>query len=102
MLGQSLANVGDVLYIVGVISVIYTLTESATASAFVPFTITFSMFISSILTPLLIGKFNLKHLLIGSQIGKTVILFGLGTFLTTSIDLSNFIFIYFNRWDCIS
>lgn len=94
MLGQSLANIGDVLYIVGVISVIYSLTESATAAAFVPFTITFSMFISSILTPLLIGKFNLKHLLIGSQIGKTLILFGLGTFLTIGIDLSNFTYIF--------
>ncbi|USK32130.1 MFS transporter [Bacillus sp. F19] len=94
MLGQSLANIGDVLYIVGVISIIYSLTESATASAFVPFTITFSMFISSILTPLLIGKFNLKHLLTGSQIGKTVFLFGLGIFLTVGVDSSNFTLIF--------
>lgn len=94
MIGQSLANIGDVLYIVGVISVIYSLTESATASAFVPFTITFSMFISSILTPLLIGKYNLKHLLVGSQIGKTLFLFGLGIFLMTAFDSSNYIFIF--------
>ncbi|MFJ8063924.1 MFS transporter [Psychrobacillus sp. NPDC096426] len=94
MIGQSLANIGDVLYIVGVISIIYSLTESATASAFVPFTITFSMFISSILTPLLIGKYNLKHLLVGSQIGKTLLLFGLGYFLMTAFDSSNYIFIF--------
>ena len=94
MIGQSLANIGDVLYIVGVISIIYSLTESATASAFVPFTITFSMFISSVLTPLLIGKFNLKHLLVGSQIGKTLFLFGLGIFLMTGFNSNNYFFIF--------
>ncbi|MEI4771670.1 MFS transporter [Psychrobacillus sp. FJAT-51614] len=94
IVGQSLANIGDVLYIVSVISIIYSLTESATASAFVPFTITFSMFISNVLTPLLIGKFNLKHLLVGSQIGKTLFLFGLGIFLMIGFDSINFIFIF--------
>lgn len=76
--GQSLANIGDVLYMVSVISIIYALTGSATASSFVPFTITTSMFISSLLTPLLIGKINLKWLMAGSQIGKTIFLFILG------------------------
>lgn len=94
MLGQSLANLGDVLYIVGVISVIYSITESATASAFVPFTITFSMFISSILTPLLVGEFNLKILLLGSQMGKTFLLIGLGIFMITGVDLNNYIIIF--------
>ncbi|MFP5112969.1 MFS transporter [Bacillaceae bacterium C204] len=94
MLGQSLANIGDVLYIVGVISFIYQLTKSATASAFVPFIITFAMFISSILTPLLIGKYNLKKLLVGSQVGKTIILFGLSLLLMAGLDLSNYYFIF--------
>lgn len=94
VVGQSLANIGDVLYIVGVISIIYSLTESATVTAFVPFTITFSMFISSILTPLLIGKYNLKRLLVGSQIGKTLFLLGLGFFLMTNFNSNNYYFIF--------
>lgn len=94
MVGQSFANIGDVLYIVGVISIIYSLTESATVTAFVPFTITFSMFISSILTPLLIGKYNLKRLLVGSQIGKTLFLLGLGFFLMTNFNSNNYYFIF--------
>ncbi|GGA48879.1 MFS transporter [Psychrobacillus lasiicapitis] len=94
LVGQSLANIGDVLYIVGVISIIYSLTESATASAFVPFTITFSMFVSSVLTPLLIDKFNLKHLLVDSQIGKTIFLFGLGIHLMIGFDANKLIFIF--------
>lgn len=49
--GQSLANMGDVLYMVSLIYIIFELTGSATAAAFVPFTITTSMFISNSLTP---------------------------------------------------
>ena len=74
LIGQALANIGDVLYIVGIIYAVFELTGSATAAAFVPFTITGSMFISNTLTPLLMGHFKLKWLLAGSQMGKTIIL----------------------------
>jgi DHA3 family macrolide efflux protein-like MFS transporter len=87
--GQSLANIGDVLYIVSIIYVIFELTGSATAAAFVPFTITSSMFISNSLTPLLMQRFNLKWLLAGSQIGKTALLAALAFFLP-QLSLSNF------------
>ncbi|WP_343051129.1 MFS transporter [Paraliobacillus salinarum] len=80
--GQSLANIGDVLYMVGIISAIFGLTGSATASSFVPFTITTSMFVSNLLTPLLIERVNLKWLLAGSQLGKTILMVVLGLFLT--------------------
>lgn len=93
LLGQSLANIGDVLYMVSVISTIFVLTGSATASSFVPFTITTSMFISSLLTPLLIGKVNLKWLMAGSQIGKTILLFILG-FMLIGITASNYYLIF--------
>lgn len=93
LFGQSLANIGDVLYMVSVISVIFVLTGSATASAFVPFTITSSMFISSLLTPLLIGKVNLKWLMAGSQIGKTILLGILG-FMLIDITMSNYYLIF--------
>ncbi|MDM5317116.1 MFS transporter [Fictibacillus sp. b24] len=90
LLGQSLVNIGDVLYIVALISALYTLTESAAVSAFVPFTVTFAMFISSILTPLIIGRVNLKAILLWSQIGKTLLLLSLGFFMITSLNLSNY------------
>ncbi|MCL1696053.1 MFS transporter [Lysinibacillus sp. BPa_S21] len=94
LLGQSLANIGDVLYIVGVISTIFVLTDSAFAASFVPFTIASSMFISSLLTPLLVEKFNLKWLLAGSQITKTILLFILG-FLLIGLTVANYYFIFF-------
>lgn len=91
--GQSLANIGDVLYMIGIISAIFGLTGSATAASFVPFTITTSMFVSNLLTPLLIEKVNLKWLMAGSQLGKTVLIIVLGLLL---IDISgtNFYFIF--------
>ena len=79
--GQSLANIGDVLYMIGIISAVFGLTGSATAASFVPFTITTSMFISNLLTPLLIVRVNLKWLLAGSQLGKTILIVVLGVFL---------------------
>jgi MFS transporter, DHA3 family, macrolide efflux protein len=93
LLGQSLANIGDVLYMVSIIRTIFVLTGSATASSFVPFTITSSMFISSLLTPLLVGKVNLKWLMAGSQIGKTILLFILG-FMLVGVTASNYYLIF--------
>ncbi|QDQ02847.1 MFS transporter [Lysinibacillus fusiformis] len=93
LFGQSLANIGDVLYIVSVISTIFLLTDSAIAASFVPFTIASSMFISSLLTPLLVEKLNLKWLLAGSQIAKTILLFILG-FMLIGLTASNYYFIF--------
>lgn len=93
LLGQSLANIGDVLYIVSIISTIFVLTGSTTASAFVTFTITSSMFISSLLTPLLVGKINLKWLMAGTQIGKTFLVVVLGS-LMIGITASNYYLIF--------
>ena len=92
--GQSIANIGDVLYMVSVISTIFVLTGSATASSFVPFIITSSMFVSSLLMPLMVGRINLKWLMAGSQIGKTIFLIVLG-FLLVGITASNYYFIFF-------
>ncbi len=93
LLGQSIANIGDVLYMVSIISTIFVLTGSATTSSLVPFTITTSMFISSLLTPILVGKVNLKWLLACSQIGKTILLVILGILLL-HIQASNYYLIF--------
>ena len=79
--GQSLANIGDVLYIVSIIYLIFELTGSATAAALVPFIITSSMFVSNTLTPLLMQRVDLKWLLAASQMGKTGLLIALALFL---------------------
>ncbi|WP_400245715.1 MFS transporter [Niallia sp. JL1B1071] len=93
MIGQSFANIGDVLYMVSVISIIYDLKGSATAASFVPFTITTCMFISSLITPLLVGKIRLNGLMAGSQIGKTILLILLG-FSLTGITVSTYYVVF--------
>lgn len=95
VLGQSIANLGDVFYIVSVISILYSLTGSATVSAMVPFTITTAMFVSSILTPLFLGKYRLKTLLVWTQGFKTVLLAGLLIFVHLFFYESNYWIIYF-------
>lgn len=92
-MGQSFANIGDVLYIVSVIYLIFELTGSATAAAFVPFVITTSMFVSNSLTPLLMARYNLKWLLAGSQMGKTVLLMGLALWMP-QLSISNHFWLY--------
>ena len=51
------------------------------------------MFVSSLLTPILIGKINLKWLMAGSQIGKTILLVILGL-LVNVIAASNYYIIF--------
>ena len=80
MTGQSLADIGDILYIVSVISIIYRFTNSAIATSFVPFIITTCMLISSLLTPLITTKVSLNQLLTISQGFKTAVILGLALY----------------------
>ncbi|WP_347317889.1 MFS transporter [Rossellomorea sp. RS05] len=73
--GQALANLGDVLYIVGLISAVYTMTGSAVYMTAVPLIITFSRFVSSVVAPLLMNRTTLRALLAWSQAAKTALLF---------------------------
>ncbi len=72
--GQALANMGDVFYIVGLISLVYTLTGSAVYMTAVPLVITFSRFISSMAAPLLLNRTQMRTLIAYSQMGKTFFL----------------------------
>lgn len=92
--GESIANIGDVLYMVSLISMVFALTGSAGAASVVPFTITSSMFVSSLLTPLLIGRVNLKWLLAGSQIGKTILLVILGV-VVAMLTVENYFYVFY-------
>lgn len=95
VVGQSLANIGDVLYIVSVIKTIFELTGSAASSSMVPFTITTAMFISSLLTPLLMEKLSLKWMMAGSQIGKTLLLIIMGLMFTHLTETNYYLIFFF-------
>lgn len=72
--GQALANMGDVFYIVGLISLVYNMTGSAVYMTAVPLVITFSRFISSVAAPLLLNRTQMRSLIAYSQMGKTFLL----------------------------
>lgn len=93
-IGQSLANCGDVFYIVGLITLIYDVTGLATYMALFPLINTLSRFLSGIVAPLFLDRFSLKWLLVASQMGKTTLLFLIGG-VSTFMDVGSIFFILF-------
>ncbi|WP_139693386.1 MFS transporter [Sporolactobacillus terrae] len=85
-LGQSLANLGDVFYLVGLMALLYRLTDAAVTIAFVPFLSTGSRFVSATIAPIVLEWMGLKRCLAISQTAKTLFLLA---FLLTSIALTD-------------
>ncbi|MCE5006861.1 MFS transporter [Staphylococcus equorum] len=94
-IGQSLANSGDVFYMVGLIAIIYELTGSVTYMAFVPFFITTSRFVSGIIAPLIIERVSLKALLAYSQLGKTIAIIILIGYIDVFSSINTSVLIFF-------
>ena len=94
-LGQSMANLGDIFYIVGLISILYTLTESPFMLALIPFLNMFGRFISGMISPFLLNRFPLKTLLVHSQICKTILLFFLSLLIVFQIATNTLIILTF-------
>lgn len=72
--GQTLANLGDVFYIVAFISVIYAATGSVMYTAFIPVVIVTAQSVSGLLAPLLFNRLSLPSMLVLSQGLKTIFL----------------------------
>ncbi len=87
-MGQACSNLGDVFYIVGLISIMYIVSQSAFYLALLPFINTFGRFLSGYLSPLLFNTYPLKTLLAGSQISKTAVLIILAIWITLQSSFS--------------
>ena len=72
--GQSLANLGDVFYIVAVITVVYTATDSIFFTSMVPVVNVAMRSAGSLTAPLLFRRFSLQRILFASQAVKTALL----------------------------
>ncbi|ALV22465.1 MFS transporter [Carnobacterium antarcticum] len=94
-IGQSMANLGDIFYIVGLISILYISTESPFILALVPFFNMFGRFISGLLSPLLLNRYSLKSLIIYSQASKTLLLFFLAIILALNLTSNVLVIISF-------
>lgn len=86
-ISQLFANLGDVFYIVGLISILYQASESPFYMALLPFLNMAGRMISSSLAPLLFNHYRLKQLLVISQVLKTILLLTLavGSLYTLSL-----------------
>lgn len=71
---QLFANLGDVFYIVGLISILYQASESPFYMALLPFLNMTGRMISSSFAPLVFNHYRLKQLLVISQALKTALL----------------------------
>ncbi|WP_052114935.1 MFS transporter [Pontibacillus chungwhensis] len=92
--GQMLANLGDVLYIVGIITFLYASTESSFVLAMLPFLNTFGRFMSGMVSPILMNRYSLKTLLVASQVSKTIVLSVLATWNTLAQVPVLFLFVF--------
>ncbi|ARU61242.1 hypothetical protein CBW65_09735 [Tumebacillus avium] len=72
-IGQTAANLGDVLYVVVIIALIYGATGSAMLTALVPIVTMSTQLIGGFTAPLLIDRFRLDVLLWSTQLGKTLL-----------------------------
>ena len=72
--GQSLANAGDVFYIVALITSVYAVTNSLFYVSLVPVINMLGGFVGGLLAPLLIDRYPLKKILFHSQLVKTCLL----------------------------
>lgn len=79
-MGQLFANLGDVFYIVGLISILYAAKGSAFYLAMLPFFNTFGRFVSGMVSPIFLNRYRLTSLLAGAQFYKTIVLFGISVF----------------------
>lgn len=73
LIGQTLANLGDVFYIVALISSIYTTSNSLFFVSLVPVISMLSGFLGSLVAPYFIDKFSSKFIVVYSQLFKTII-----------------------------
>ncbi|WML30167.1 MFS transporter [Neobacillus sp. OS1-32] len=74
LLGQTAANLGDIFYIVAIISLVYNTTGSAFYASWIPFVMTFSLFAAGVVTPLVLAKIHINLLLTITQFVKTILL----------------------------
>ncbi|MCT4783569.1 MULTISPECIES: MFS transporter [Exiguobacterium] len=74
LVSQWLANIGDVLYIVALIALLYQQTGSALAAASFPITVTVGMTVSGLFFARVLSRFTLGQTLLVTQLLKTVLL----------------------------
>lgn len=97
--GQTLANIGDIFYLVALISILYRVTNSALFTSLVPLVFVSAQLISGVLAPLLFDRLHLHFILVISQSFKTILLISMvlfyGQWTTPASVYLAFFFVFF-------
>ncbi len=94
MIGKTVANIGNTIYTIAIISSIFDLTKSALASSLVPVIINGAMVVSGLIIPLIIRYFSLTNILKYSQFFKTFLLFVLAIYFQLNVIKLNVYILY--------
>ncbi|MFD4932773.1 MFS transporter [Peribacillus butanolivorans] len=92
--GQSLADAGDVFYIVALITSVYNVTNSLFYVSLVPVINMLGGFLGGLLAPLLIDRYKLKKVLFNSQLIKTCFLLMLTLYVSSLLSQDTIVTIY--------
>ncbi|MDM5292969.1 MFS transporter [Peribacillus simplex] len=92
--GQSLADAGDVFYIVALITSVYNVTNSLFYVSLVPVINMLGGFLGGLLAPLLIDRYKLKKILFNSQLIKTCFLLMLTLYVSSFLSQDTIVTIY--------
>jgi MFS family permease len=94
LIGQALANLADVLFIVAVIVLVQEYTKSAFITGMIPIVRVSALFISGLIAPLVMDRFSLRMVLIGSLVGESLFLFLIAILFNILISGSGFYFLF--------
>lgn len=75
--GQTLANLGDVLLIVAAVSLVYEVTGNALGASMIPLVRVGAMVLSGFLAPVVMERYKLTRLLVGTQLAQTLLVAGM-------------------------
>jgi MFS transporter, DHA3 family, macrolide efflux protein len=74
---QTVGNLGDILYVICLISIVYKETGSVFHMALIPFSRTMSLLVSGFIAPVFLERYKRLTLLKSTLISKTALLFGI-------------------------
>ncbi|MBK3497155.1 MFS transporter [Viridibacillus sp. YIM B01967] len=94
LVGESLANAGDVFYIVALITTVFSVTDSLFYVSLVPVIKLSGGFLGGLVAPLLIDRYKLKAILLNSQLVKTCILLVLTLYVSLFLSIDTIVIIY--------
>lgn len=92
--GQTIANIGDTIYIVVIIMSVFSWTNSVFATSLIPVLVTGGTVVAGFISPVITSRFRLEQVLKISQFCKTLLLFFMTFYLYLRGSTMNLLVLY--------